>query len=769
MIEQLPMINRTKRQRVIIVSNRLPFTISLEGTELKFQQSVGGVARGLSACINSSQELSSLNPQYLWVGWPGGNVPDEYKEAMKSRARSEFQSQPVFLSEQEIENFYQGFCNRTIWPLFHYFPSYVKYEQGHWEQYKKVNQVFAEALLEVLQPDDALWIHDYHLMLLPRLIREQMANVSIGFFLHIPFPDFEVFRLLPREWRKGILEGLLGADLIGFHTHDYMEYFLRCVLRILGFEHRMGRLVLEDHAVKVGAFPMGIDFQEFHTAATSLEVRKEKEKLKKAWGGCKLVLSVDRQDYSKGILHRLEGFEILLEKYPEWRGKVTLFMIVVPSRIGIEDYERMKNQIEELVGRINGKFGSLTWVPIAYQYRAVPFHSLVAAYAVSDAALVTPLRDGMNLVAKEYIACKTDKTGVLILSEMAGAAKELREAVIVNPNNREEIAEGLREALEMPSQEQVRRNGHMQRRLRRYDVSRWAGDFLKELILMSPSRDKFHAIPLSSTVQSEILECYQQSVQGLLLLDYDGTLVPFAQRPELAKPTREVLKVLDRLAADPRNEVVIISGRDRTTLEDWFGELPIGLVAEHGAWVRKRNEGWKMMKPLTGGWKTKLLPVLEIYADRLPGALVEEKEFSLAWHYRASEPDQGALAARELTDDLLAFTSNIDLQVLQGSKVVEVRNAGVDKGLASQHWLDESDFDFILAIGDDTTDEDMFAVLPGSAYSIRIGIARTRARFATRERTEVFPLLKQLVRAEKSKQENLEEEETLRMSRPSRY
>ena len=742
-----------ERQRVIIVSNRLPFTVVQEDGEIKFQQSVGGVATGLSACIRSVRGVSSLEPEYLWVGWPGGNVGDAFKEAMKIKARSEFHSHPVFLSEEDIENFYQGFCNRTIWPLFHYFPSYVRYDQGYWLQYKKVNQVFAEALLEVIQPDDVLWIHDYHLMLLPRLVREQLASVSIGFFLHIPFPDFEIFRLLPGEWRQEILEGLLGADLIGFHTYDYMEYFLRCVLRILGFEHKMGRLVLEDRVVKVGAFPMGIDFQKFYMAASSPEVRKEQEKLKRVLGDCKLVLSVDRQDYSKGIIHRLQGFEAMLEMNLEWHGKVTLIMIVVPSRIGIEDYEGMKKQIEELVGRINGRFGTLTWVPIIYQYRGLPFHSLAAAYAMSHVALVTPLRDGMNLVAKEYVASRTDKTGVLVLSEMAGSAKELREAIIINPNNREEVAGALREALEMPYAEQVRRNEIMQNRLRRHDVARWAGDFLKELISMSPPPEKFYAKPLRPTAEKELIQHYQHSTRRLFLLDYDGTLVAFAKRPELAKPTDDLLKILYHLAGDLGNEVVLISGRNKGTLQDWFGELPIGLVAEHGAWIRTRDEDWKMIKPLTAEWKTKLLPVLEVYADRLPGAFVEEKDFSLVWHYRASDPEEGTLAARELTDDLLAFTSNIDVQVLQGNKVVEVRTAGVNKGVASQYWLAKDNFDFMLAIGDDFTDEEMFAVLPGSAYSIRVGINRTHARFTVRERTEVLQLLERLIKEKALTQE----------------
>src|SRR2546422_2900808 len=310
-------------RRLVVVSNRLPFTVAQGEQGVAFNESAGGVATGLRALL-SSEDSPKIASDYMWVGWPGNTISDTFQDLVKSRALSEFGCYPVFLSADDFENFYQGFCNRTIWPLFHYFPSYVRYDQGYWLQYKKVNQVFAEALLEVIQPDDVLWIHDYHLMLLPRLVREQLASVSIGFFLHIPFPDFEIFRLLPGEWRQEILEGLLGADLIGFHTYDYMEYFLRCVLRILGFEHKMGRLVLEDRVVKVGAFPMGIDFQKFYMAASSPEVRKEQEKLKRVLGDCKLVLSVDRQDYSKGIIHRLQGFEAMLEMNLEWHGKVTL-------------------------------------------------------------------------------------------------------------------------------------------------------------------------------------------------------------------------------------------------------------------------------------------------------------------------------------------------------------------------------------------------------------------------------------------------------------
>ena len=731
-------------QRIVIVSNRLPFTVVQDGEGIQFHESVGGLATGLRTLLTSAESSLFRESELLWVGWPGSTIKEEIRDEVRARALSEFSCCPVFLSEQDLENFYQGFCNETIWPLFHYFPTYARYDEACWDQYRQVNESFSLTLQEAIRPNDTVWIHDYHLMLLPHLLRKVLPKLRIGFFLHIPFPQFEIFRLIPAKWRRQLLEGLLGADLIGFHTHDYGEYFLRCVQRILGYGHKMGQLTAGGRTVKVGAFPMGIDFKKFHEAASLTEVQKEKEDLARSLGDSKIVLSVDRQDYSKGILHRLQGFEAMLETNPDWRGKVTLIMLVVPSRIGIADYEGMKKRIEELVGKINGRFGTISWTPIIYQYRSLPFQSLAAMYAMSHVALVTPLRDGMNLVAKEYVATRVDKTGVLVLSEMAGASKELPEAIIINPNNREEIAEALKTALEMPCEEQVRRNIIMQNRLRRYDVARWAMNFLAELLSSSPADEESQVKWLDASVRRDLTEQYRHSVRRLLILDYDGTLVPFAAYPEVARPTDRLLRLLRALTADSRNEVVLATGRDRATLDQWFNGVSTGLAAEHGAWIKERNGDWKLQQSLPLDWKPRLLPILEMYADRVPGAFVEEKEFSLVWHYRLADPERGSAAARELTDHLLVFTASIDLQVLRGNKAIEIRKAGVNKGSAVQQWLAKHEYDFVLSIGDDLTDEDMFAVLPSWAYSFRVGTARTHARFRLGNSTEVLQLLAEL-------------------------
>jgi len=734
--------------RLLVVSNRLPVTVIENQGKLIFQESVGGLVSGLSAYLDSLKGSSFTESEYIWVGWPGVSVDRRTKEELEelsAKALSEFHSCPVFLTERAMERFYQGFCNKTIWPLFHYFPTYTVYEEALWLHYKCVNKIFCEAVLGLIKPDDVIWIHDYHLMLLPALLREKLPDVPIGFFLHIPFPSFEIFRLLPMKWRSEILEGLLGADLIGFHTYEYTQYFLRSVLRILGCEHNMGEIFLNNRLIKAETLPMGIDFRKFCAAVSYPEVQKEKEQLMKTLSGFKVVLSIDRLDYTKAIINRLWAYELFLEKNPQWHRKVILVLVVVPSRIGVEHYQQIKKQIDEFVGKVNGQFGSIGWTPILYQYRFLPFYPLVALYALSDVALITPVRDGMNLIAKEYIAAKTDKTGVLILSEMAGAAKELGEAIIINPNNTQEIADALKEALEMPKEKQVKRNEIMQNRLRRYDVVRWADDFIRELISVKDEQKRFNARLLSPSMREQLLKDFKKALKRLIFLDYDGTLVPFARYPQMAKPSEDLLKILKQLSENPANSLVLMSGRDKDILGRWFGMLNIGLVAEHGVWIKEKNEDWRLTKPVTFDWKPRIRPVLEMYADRLPGAFVEEKEFSIVWHYRGADPELAALRAKELMDDLVNFTANINVQVLQGSKVVEVRCAGVNKGIAAMYFVLKNSFDFISAMGDDYTDEDMFKAIPQTAYSIKVGMTQSYAKFNLHSHIEVMRLLEQLV------------------------
>jgi trehalose 6-phosphate synthase/phosphatase len=735
-----------KYMRLLIISNRLPITIARKEGKLIFQESVGGLVSGISAYLDSLKGSGFNKTEYIWVGWPGITVDDKEKEEIRTVTLNQYHGYPVFLPEEEMDKFYHGFCNKTLWPLFHYFPSYVSYDEDYWAHYKRVNEIFCDAVLKIIKPDDTLWIHDYHLMLLPKLIREKISIVPIGFFLHIPFPSFEVFRLLPGKWRREILEGLLGADLVGFHTHEYTQYFLRCVLRILGYEHDLGKIIINDRMVKAETLPMGIDFKKFYNAVSLPEVQKERAQLKKTLTNFKTIISVDRLDYTKGIINRLKGYEIFLEKNPQWRKKVILLLVLVPSRIGVEQYQDMKKQIDELIGKINGRFGSLDWMPIIYQYKFLSFQPLVALYSISDVALITPLRDGMNLIAKEYLATRTDKTGVLILSEMTGAADELGEAVIINPNNYEEIAEALKTALEMPPAEQKERNQVMQNRLANYDVIRWANDFIQELLSVQEQQKIFTLRLLEDSIQEQLLKEYKKAKRRIIFLDYDGTLVPFVSDPQRAVPSAEILKTLTSLSADSENDIILISGRDKATLLSWFGKVDVGLVAEHGVWIKEKSREWQLIKPLKNDWKPQILPILKIYVDRLPGSFLEEKEFSIVWHYRKADPELAAVRAKELVDEMVNFTANIDIQILQGSKVVEIRNSGVNKGTAGMHFLAKLSYDFILAIGDDWTDEDLFKVLPNTAYSIRIGTTPSYAKYNLRNYREALNFLAEIVK-----------------------
>jgi trehalose 6-phosphate synthase/phosphatase len=735
--------------RLVVVSNRLPFTASGKDDKLVFRASPGGLVSGLTAYLESSRQDPS-NGDYLWVGWPGIEVEEGSQEKMRSKAAKQ-QAWPVFLDSKTMNGFYHGFCNSTIWPLFHYFPTYAKFDENDWTQYVKVNEVFRDSLMKVVRPNDTIWVHDYHLMLLPRLLREAMPDVPIGFFLHTPFPSYDVFRTLPTKWRRDILEGMLGADLIGFHTIDYTQHFLRCILRILGIENSFGQAFVDgERAVRIDTFPMGVDYGQIRDNVKTNSVQQEARALRNKLGNLKTILSLDRLDYTKGIRHRLEAYATFLERYPQWLRKVVLMLSVVPSRLGSEHYDQMKEEIDKLVGSINGKFGTVGWTPIVYRYRFLPYAQLLSLFAMSDVALVTPLRDGMNLIAKEYVASRADQKGVLILSEMAGASRELGEALVINPNDESEIVDALKTALEMPEEEQIRRNRVMQNRLERYDVIRWGQDFTGKLRSVKGLQKKFSARLMDKSTREKLITDYTSSENRILFLDYDGTLSPFKERPETAVPGAILLATLNALAEDPRNNLVIVSGRHRDLLQKWFGSLSIGIVAEHGAWIREKDTDWLPAVKVESNWKEKVRPILRSYEDRLPGSFAEEKEFSLVWHYRAADPELASVRSKELVDELGYFTENTELQVLREGKSIEVRNVGIDKGIAAKLLLSEKTFDFVLAVGDDLADEELFKVIPEKSYSIKVGLAKSYARFNLRNHREVVQLLTDLTKKIKS-------------------
>lgn len=734
--------------RLIVVSNRLPVTVTEQRGEFRIKESVGGLVSGLQPTLQALEE-EGVSP--LWIGWPGVATGKDSQDVLRVRLRKEQGCLPVFLSRATVNDFYRGFCNRTLWPLFHYFPTYAEYPERYWRAYRRVNETFADAVAAEAEPDDAIWVHDYHLMLLPQLLRERLPQATIGYFHHIPFPSFELYRLMPRAWGRAILEGLLGADLVGFHTHDYTRYFLRSLLRILGLEPERGTLNRGGRLVRVDTIPLGVDFPRFAEAAEDPGVQEEERNQGRILEGQKVVLSIDRLDYTKGIGHRLEGYEAFLEENPDWHGRVALVLVVVPSRTRVAEYRRMKRQIDQLVGRINGRFGDIPWTPILYQFTQLPFQTLAALYRLADVALVTPLRDGMNLVAMEYVASQTDRRGVLVLSEMAGAARELPEALIVNPSDRGEIGDALRTALEMPEEERVRRIEPMARRLRRRDARWWGHAFLEGLRRVKDDQAELRSKVLTEGQREALRRAHAQAQRRLLLLNYDGTLVPFARYPRHVPPDPALRDLLATLAADGATHVVLVSGRTRDRMEAWFQGLPVGLIAEHGAWVRPVGRPWATTGPLRDDWKEEVLPLFESYADRVPQSAVEVKDFSVVWHYGYAEPELGSSRAAELADELSEALGGREVEVLRGGKAVEVRNAGITKGAGARRWLAGGTYDWICAMGDDWTDEPLFEALPLEAWSLRVGVARTQARWILPGPEDVRVILTELASAGSAK------------------
>ncbi|WP_090608264.1 bifunctional alpha,alpha-trehalose-phosphate synthase (UDP-forming)/trehalose-phosphatase [Parapedobacter koreensis] len=720
--------------KTIIVSNRLPIKIITEGDSYTLQPSEGGLATGL-ASIHAQGENS-------WIGWPGVSVEDTDQQAYFTSKLKEKRLIPLFLNDEEIKGFYEGFSNEVLWPIFHYLPSYANYDLGNWETYVNVNEKFRDLVLEHAAPDDTIWVHDYQLLLLPGLLRKALPEASIGFFQHIPFPSQELFRLIP--WRRELLEGMLGADLLGFHTFDDVRHFISSATRLTATNNNSNRLEVDDRTVFVEPFPMGIDSKRFSALSSDEAVLNRVAELKAAFAEQKIILSIDRLDYSKGITQRLEAFDLFLQENPDFHKRVTLYMIVVPSRDTVPRYKELKDQIDRLVGHINAKYGLYDWYPVAYFYHGYPVEEISALYNVADVCLVTPMRDGMNLVSKEYIASRNDETGVLILSEIAGAAKELIDALIVNPNDIHDIRNALLTALNMPTAEMKKRMKSMRALVFKFNVQHWATLFMNKLQDTKNVQSTTKARLVGANIERDIITQYKNASSRLLLLDYDGTLVGFQDDIDKAFPDEELYQLLDELEADMHNHLVIISGRKHGTLEKWFHGRPYSLIAEHGVWTKEPESDWKLKSGLSSAWKDEVSALMESYADRTPGAFVEEKSFSLAWHYRKVQRDLGALRAHELIENLRDYSAAYGLQLLDGDKVVEIRSAEVNKGRATLDILHENRYDFILSIGDDRTDEDTFQVLPPEACTIKVGTEVSAAKFYLKQQRDVRVLLTKL-------------------------
>jgi trehalose 6-phosphate synthase/phosphatase len=708
--------------RLLIVANRLPVTFRPSEGGIELERSTGGLATGLSRPHEQSSGL--------WIGWPGaeeGLTPEQHADL--ARKLGEHRLVGVQLTEEQVTRYYEAYSNGVLWPLFHYLLDQVPLQASDWDAYVEVNERFAEVVAGQYRPGDMIWVHDYQLLMLPGLLRRRLPEARIGFFLHIPFPSEELFRTLPA--RRQLLEGILGADLVGFHTPTYLRHFSIALTDILGLAVDIDRVQLAGREVRLGVFPMGIDAGSFEALAKDPAVEAEAEALR-GDGSVRILVGVDRLDYTKGIPRRLLAYERMLETHPELREKVRLVQVAVPSRTGVGAYQDFRSLVDGLVGRINGVFGTPRWVPVHYIFRGLSSGDLVALYRAADVMLVTPLRDGMNLVAKEFIASRPDGDGVLVLSEFAGASWELPEALPVNPYDTDGTAEVFYRALSMDPEERRARLAPLRKRVATFDVHNWVSSFLDQLDRVTgPGVRTKSPTAGEAGLREELNRALERNDELLLLLDYDGTLVPFTATPELARPDAGLLRLLRSLASRPDTEVHIVSGRSREALEQWVGGLPIWLHAEHGFWSRPPGEAeWTPVADIHGTWREPVLAILRDITARTPGSLIEVKAVAIAWHYRMADLETGARRANELRIHLNQLLSNQPVEIIAGNRVLEIRPYGVHKGRIIPPMSPERESrTTILALGDDRTDEDLFAALPPDAISARVGPGATRARF----------------------------------------
>mmetsp|Transcript_12478 Transcript_12478/g.45483 ORF Transcript_12478/g.45483 Transcript_12478/m.45483 type:complete len:973 (+) Transcript_12478:181-3099(+) len=689
-------------QRILIVANRLPVTVSRDPDNegWRLEAAAGGLVSALMGV--------KRNYQTQWIGWVGFDTTDEREKDELRGILAERGCIPVFLERRTQDLYYNGFSNNVLWPLFHYISLKADLEKHaetlneQWTAYQRANAEFARTVMQNYQEGDIVWCHDYHLMLMPEYLKAVNPGMKLGWFLHTPFPSSEIYRTLPM--RGDILSSLVKADMVGFHTYDYARHFVSACTRILGLEGTPVGVEDSGRVTRVAAFPIGIDPQRFWTALKTPQVREKMAELQRQHAGKKIMLGVDRLDMIKGIPQKLLGVEKFLIDHPEWRDKVVLVQIAVPSRQDVPEYQRLGSQVHEMIGRINGRFATLSSNPIHYLERNVEFYELCALYALTDVALVTSLRDGMNLVSYEYVACQVDQQkGVLMLSEFAGAAQSLGAgALLVNPWNVEDMALGIMDALTMSDVERKERHKQNCLYVMRHTAQAWADTFVSELndTQVEMKLRKMHLT--TNLVHQQAIDCFARHKRRLVILGFNATLTTSAKEPtrkklapqlkRLAQVDPLVMNCLRKLADDPSVVLVVFSGSECNRLEEALGSLNIWLAAENGVYLKPPGRAWMPVQDVSNSfkWMESVQLVYDYFCERTPRSYVENRETSMVWNYKYSDPDFGKVQARDLLQHLWTGPiSNAAVDVVQGSKSVEVRPVGVSKGAALDRIIAE--------------------------------------------------------------------------------
>ncbi|CAO3611616.1 unnamed protein product [Cunninghamella blakesleeana] len=613
-----------------------------------------------------------------------------------------------------------------LWPLFNYIlwsdATDGRIERKQWEIYKSVNQKYADIVISHYKDGDTVWIHDYHLLLVPAMVREKLPKARIGLFVHASFPSSEIFRVCPK--REEILKGMLGASLVGFQTYANSRHFISNCTRILGFESTPNGVKWDGHICRVATFPIGIDVDDVESKRKQPGVQPKINAIAEMYAGKKILVGRDKLDLLKGVLQKLAAFEKFLTDYPEWRNKVVLIQVTdEDSHDDSSNKKAIEHKVSEMVARINGTFGSLEFTPVHHYHHQIQPDEYYALLSIADAALVTANRDGMSTVSLEYIMCQQEKLGPLILSELTGTASSMSSALMVNPWDYAGVAKAINDALCMTPEEKYTRHAQLLNHVKVHTASFWAYSFIKELYHTYNLTEQSSNTPLLDL--NLLIERYSASKKRLLCFDYDGTLTPICQTPGAAVPPPDTLKALEILCKDPNNVVWVISGRDEHALDNWLGHIKgLGLSAEHGSFMKYPNsDKWvNLTEHIDMSWKNDVLEIFTYYTERTAGSFIEHKRCALTWHYRLADPEYGAFQAKECQNHLETALSKLPVEVLTGKKNLEVRPKLINKGEIIKRLLlssttslpnnsNVSCFDFTLACGDDSTDEDMYKYL----------------------------------------------------------
>ncbi|KAJ3102876.1 threalose-6-phosphate phosphatase [Phlyctochytrium bullatum] len=709
--------------RIIVVTHHLPVVPHLAGEnpEGKVWKCQG--RRGHSALFSGVRALQEES-QVVHVGWVGqmhdkdgkaidaSQVTAQQKDALRQEL-AEDNFVPVFLDDKVAYGHYEGYCKTDLWPLFHYIlwdtVTNGTLEARHWTDYVSMNQEIAERVIDAYHDGDIIWIHDYHLLLLPSLLRKALPRANIGFFLHTPFPSSEIFRCLPK--RREILQGMLGANLVGFQTYSYARHFISSCTRVLGLESSPKGVDYKGSLVSVSIFPIGIDVQRVETRRKTQSVQEKIAAIRDLYAGKKIIIGRDKLDQIKGVQHKLNAFEKFLTLYPEWQNKVVLIQVTSPPQ---RESPKLESKVSELVSRINGSFGSLEFAPVHHYHQHLDQDEYFALLSVADIGLITSVRDGMNTTSHEFVVCQHENHGPLILSEFTGTAGSLSAAMLVNPWDYLGVANAINEALLMSKEEKFNKHQQLYAHVTSHTAGFWAKSFLRELLKVCRIPDQSNPTPVLD--YKHITDRYRATRRRLLMFDYDGTLTPIRKTPGAAVPSAEMLSYLTALAADPNNYVFVISGRDQACLDNWLGHIPkLGLSAEHGCFIKYPEDGkWvNLSEEIDLSWKAKVTEIFSYYTERTQGSFIEHKRCSITWHYRLADPDYGSFQAKECQNHLEdAILSKLPVEVLIGKKNLEVRPISINKGEIVKRLLaSRPNLDFVFCVGDDKTDEDMFKSL----------------------------------------------------------